>query len=145
VTRATVLTSPLHRVQAGHGRAFVTELPSTPPPAHRPARVAVMLALAHKIEDAIAKGVVQDQAEAARRLGLTRARLTQLLRLPRLAPDLQEHVLFLEATDGVEPLTERALRAVTRERQWAEQRVVFDGAHADAHEPVRAPRACRLR
>jgi hypothetical protein len=91
-------------------------------PVRRPARVAVMLALAHKITAAIGNGDLHDQAEAARRLGFSRARVTQLLALLQLAPDLQERVLFLEAVDGIEPLTERALRAVTRARSWEEQR-----------------------
>ena len=47
-----------------------------------------MLALAHKIQQAIDGGVVRDRAEVARRLGLTRARVTQLLDLALLAPDI---------------------------------------------------------
>ncbi len=85
----------------------------------------MMLALAHTVADAIASGKLVDQADAARRLGLTRARITQLLALLRLAPDLQEHVLFLEAVDGIEPLTERDLRKVTRVACWAQQRAML--------------------
>jgi len=59
-----------------------------PEPVRRPARVAIMLALAHKIQQAIDGGVVRDRAEVARRLGLTRARVTQLLDLALLAPDI---------------------------------------------------------
>jgi hypothetical protein len=81
-----------------------------------------MLALAHKIAEAIGSGQLRDQADAARRLGVTRARVTQLLALLQLAPDVQERVLFLEAVDGIEPLTERALRAVTRALHWTDQR-----------------------
>jgi hypothetical protein len=130
MTTGRVITSALHRVQQGHGRRFVSDPPRGP--VHRPARVALMLALAHKIRAAIGAGQLADQAEAARRLGCTRARLTQLLDLLRLAPDLQEQVLFLEAVDGAEPLTERTLRAVTREPSWAEQRRWF------GQQPTRA-------
>jgi hypothetical protein len=119
-----VITSTLHRVQRGHGKGFASE--PRRGPVRRPARVAIMLALAHKIRDAIARGQVHSQAEVARRLDLTPARLTQLLDLLRLSPDIQERVLFLEAIDGVEPLTERALRVVTHVSSWVEQRVVFD-------------------
>jgi hypothetical protein len=42
---------------------------------------ASMLALAHQIQGAIDRGELADQAEAARRLGLTRARLTQVIDL----------------------------------------------------------------
>jgi hypothetical protein len=79
----------------------------------------------HSIEAAISAGRIRDQGDAALRLGLSRPRITQLLALLGLAPDLQEHVLFLEAVDGVEPLTERDLRPVTRALCWADQRAML--------------------
>lgn len=63
-----------------------------------------------------------DRAAVARKLGLTRARVTQLLDLLLLAPDLQQPVLGLEAVDGAEPMSERALRAVAHAGSWGEQR-----------------------
>jgi hypothetical protein len=84
-----------------------------------------MLALAHKIQDAIDRGTVRDRAEVARRLGFTRARITHLLDLTLLAPDLQERVLGLEAVDGVEPMSERALRAVAHAGRWVAQRQMW--------------------
>ncbi len=118
-----VITGALYRVQRGHGKRFSTEPP--PGPVRKPARVAVMLALAHKIQEAIAQGKVRDQADVARRLGFTRARITHLLDLTLLAPDVQEQVLFLEAVDGVQPLSERALRVVAHVRIWEKQRPAF--------------------
>ncbi len=118
-----VVTGQLHRVQRGHGKRFVSEPP--PGPVRRPARVAVMLALAHKLQEAIAQGKVRDQADVARRLGFTRARITHLLDLLLLAPDLQEQVLFLEAVDGIQPFSERALRAVAHLGIWGKQRSAF--------------------
>jgi hypothetical protein len=81
-----------------------------------------MLALAHKIQEAIDAGAVRDRAEIARRLGFTRARITHLLDLTLLAPDVQERVLELEAADGLEPVSERRLRAVAHIQEWASQR-----------------------
>jgi len=123
MTSGTVVTGALHRVQRGHRKGFAAE--PGPAPVRAPARVAIMLALASKLREAIASGRVHDQAEAARHIGVTPPRLTQLLELLRLAPDLQERVLFLEAVDGIEPLTERRLRQVTREPLWARQRALF--------------------
>lgn len=126
MTHGKVVTSTLHRVRRRFGRQFVTEAPLPVAPVCRPARVAVMLAIAHKIAAAIGTGRLHDQADAARRLGVTRARTSQLLALLQLAPDLQERVLFLEAVDGIEPpLTERALRRVVHARDWSEQRARF--------------------
>ncbi len=118
-----VVTGQLHRVQRGRGKGFASEPP--PAPVRRPARVAVMLALAHRIQRAIDRGELADQAEAARRLGLTSARLTQLIALTHPAPKFQERILFLEAVGEREPLSERALRPVTRKTSWAEQRAGF--------------------
>ncbi len=91
-------------------------------PVRRPARVAQMLALAHRIEARIERGELRDRAHAAEVFALTRARVTQLCALTLLAPEIQEQLLFLEAVDGVEPLSERALRPVARALCWEEQR-----------------------
>ena len=96
--------------------------PPKPEPVRRPAKVARMLALAHHLQGAIDRGLVADRAAVARKLGLTRARVTQLLDLLMLAPDLQGRVLSLEAVDGSEPMAERTLRAVAHMGSWAEQR-----------------------
>jgi len=50
----------------------------------------------------------------ATRLGLSRARISQLLDLMLLAPDIQEQILLAESVDGVEPMSERAVRAAVR-------------------------------
>ncbi len=92
------------------------------PPVCRPARVARMLALAHHLQQAIDRGIVADRAAVARALGLTRARVTQLLDLLLLAPEVQEQVLALEAVSGVEPMTERELRRVVHAGPWVKQR-----------------------
>jgi hypothetical protein len=117
-----IFAGKLHRTQRGHGKAFLEGPPSRPPePVRRPARVAIMLALAHKIQSAIDRDVIRDRAEAAMRLGLSRARISQLLNLMLLPPRIQEQILFAESIDGIEPLSERALRAAVRTGSWREQ------------------------
>ena len=85
-----------------------------------------MLALAHHLQGAVDEGVVADRAPVARKLGLTRARVTQLLDLLLVAPDLQVAVLALEAVDGAEPMSERARRAVAHAGSWVEQRGTWE-------------------
>jgi hypothetical protein len=117
-----VMEGELHRVRDGRQKKFVN---SSSNPTARPARVAVTLALAHRIRNEILSGEIQSQADAARKLGLTRARLSQILELTNLAPEIQEEILFLEVIDRREPLRERALRGVLRASAWAEQRAAF--------------------
>ena len=45
------------------------------------------------------------------------------MNLTLLAPDIQEQVLFLEAVDGREPMSERDLRTVIYAGDWGAQRV----------------------
>lgn len=123
---ARIFTGQLFRVRDGHGWGFTAEAPEpSPAPVYRPARIARMLALAHRLETAIERGDYRDRADIARQLGFTRGRVTQLLDLTLLAPDIQEQILNLEAVDGREPVTERAIREVVAQTQWDEQRRVW--------------------
>ena len=87
-------------------------------PENRPSvsRAARMLALAHHIERLIDAGELVGYAEAARALGLTRARLTQVMKLLLLSPEIQQLVLL-----GKLPATERSLRHVVAEMEWPRQ------------------------
>jgi len=137
--RAQVFTGSIFRTRAGMGLRFDDVRPSTsaqrqesagsppppPEPVIRPAKVARMLALAHLLQRAIDRGEYESRADLARAYGLSRARITQLMDLLLLAPDIQEKVLFLEAVDGREPFGEPRLRRVTMADGWDGQRVVF--------------------
>jgi hypothetical protein len=118
-----VCDAPFRRVRRER-RVVLSMTPPQPKPepVRRPAKVAQQLALAHHLQAAIDRGAITDRADVARKLGLTRARVTQLLDLLLLAPDIQMAVLQLEAVDGAEPMAERTLRAVARAGTWVEQR-----------------------
>jgi hypothetical protein len=53
---------------------------------------------------------------------VTHARITQIMKLLDLAPDIQEQILFLEPTSN---LNERILRPVAAQLDWEEQRRLF--------------------
>lgn len=120
-----IIEKPLFRRKTRSVSLAETPPPAKPEPVRRPAKVAQQLALAHHLQNAIDRGLVADRAAVARKLGLTRARVTQLLDLLMLAPDLQEHVLRFEAVDGAEPMAERTLRAVAHAGTWGEQRAAW--------------------
>lgn len=88
----------------------------------RPLRVAQMLACAHQMQAMIERGEVQDRTELAGRFGFTRARITQLLDLLLLAPDIQEELLFSEVSAGRDRIHEHALRPIVCAPLWSEQR-----------------------
>jgi hypothetical protein len=117
-----VFTGRLFRVQRGRTKVFTRDEPIPPrPEPKRPLRVARMLALAHRMQAMLDSGEVEDQATLARRLGFSRARVTQLLDLLLLAPDIQEEILFTLMPPGRDPVTEHGLRGVVRASLWAEQ------------------------
>jgi len=68
-------------------------------------------------------GMVANQAEIARREGITRARVTQIMMLLRLAPVIQERILALPASAERQMLSERMLRPILaidcQEQQFA--------------------------
>jgi len=124
--------SVVDRVVRAHGgstgtrlRALADGQPLFEEPVQRPAVVAVQLALAISWERALATGELSSRSAVASGAGLTRARVTQLMNLTLLAPDIQEEVLFLEASDGVEPVGEHSLRQVLRAGRWPAQRAAW--------------------
>jgi hypothetical protein len=99
--------------------------PRTRAAPERPARVlrvARLLALAHQIDSMVRSGEYVDLADAARRLGLTRARVTQMANLTLLAPEIQEAILaWPPITEGRDPVTERTLRVIVAVPDWGRQ------------------------
>jgi len=89
-------------------------------------RVTRLLALAHRIEGMIRTGKLKDWAEAARLIGITRARMTQIINLLLLAPAIQEVILFLSPTEeGRDNLSENDLRAIVARVNWRQQEKDF--------------------
>ena len=98
--------------------------PTPPPPAAgRVPKVSRLMALALRVEDLLRRGEVRDYAELARLGHVTRARVTQIMNLLNLAPDIQEQILFLPpVTAGRDPIREWQVRPVAAEPLWSQQR-----------------------
>lgn len=74
-------------------------------------------------------GTVADYAELARLGHVTRARMSQIVNLLNLAPDIQEALLFLpEVVGGKDVVTERGLRKIVVNVSWKKQRIVWRNA-----------------
>ena len=99
----------------------VARRPSEPAGGSIP-RIARLLALAIRLEGLIREQTIPDYAAVARRGRVTRARMTQIMKLLDLAPDLQEQILFLPPLPR---LNERNLRPIVSRIDWHEQRRLF--------------------
>jgi len=95
-------------------------------------RVSRLMALAIRFDQLIREGVVADQAELAHLGHVSRARLTQIMNLLNLAPEIQEEVLFLPPTEsGRDPVSERLLRPIAAVPGWRRQRRMWKNLFSD--------------
>jgi hypothetical protein len=110
------------------GRPKKTAAPAPP----RIPRITRLMALAIKFQDMIDRGEVKDYADLARLGFVSRARVTQIMNLLNLAPQIQEALLFPNgSSDDWAQISEHALRAVTRAVVWQDQVRAFE-AHLAA-------------
>ena len=118
----TTVRFPVHLARPSH-KLVLRDGPRPAPVRGTVPRVARLLALAHHFQELLDGGVVRSQRALAELAGLTPPRVTQLMNLLLLAPDIQEEILFLpRVTQGRSPITERALRHVVATPVWSEQR-----------------------
>jgi predicted XRE-type DNA-binding protein len=105
-----------------------SDIPEAAVPGRLP-RITKMMALAIRLDHLIKTGQVSDQAELARVGHVSRARLTQIMDLNLLAPDIQEEILFLaRAGRGQELMSEQELRQIVAIHGWKEQRRMWNAA-----------------
>jgi hypothetical protein len=89
--------------------SFDGELPTSEAAGRSIPRIARLMALAIRFDRLLRKETIHDYAELARLGRVTRARMTQIMKLLDLAPDIQEQILFLPVIKG---LNERNLRPI---------------------------------
>ncbi len=120
-----------HVSTSDHGRGVIEpatsgELPkpqAEPKSVGRIPRITRLMALAIKFDGYLRDGVVSDYAELARAGHVTRARITQIMNLNLLAPDIQAAILALPRTvRGRDPIRERHIRPITKIASWRIQR-----------------------
>ena len=129
------VTKRIHFSMANKGKRQIKPGPQPvcDTPEGRVPRVSRLMALAIKFDHLLESGAVRDQAELAELGHITRARVTQIMSLLHLAPDIQEELLFLpRITEGRDPITERHLRPIAVKVDWARQRVAWRKLRARA-------------
>ena len=88
-------------------------------PTGRVPRLSRLMALAIKMEGLLRNGSVSSYGEITKLGQISSSRLSQILRLADLAPVIQEEILFLpKIRVGADPVTETAIREVSRLVDW---------------------------
>jgi hypothetical protein len=93
------------------------------PVAGRLPRITQVLALAIHLDTLIRKGDAKDYADIGRLGCLCRERVSQIMRLNYLAPDIQVELLYLPPMPSRRyPISETAVRKIANLLSWEDQR-----------------------
>src|SRR5262249_50668165 len=122
---ALILEGSIHFARQGRGarkELLSGPAPAAPQPGRAP-RVVRLMALAIRLDGLVRSGAVADYAELARLGHVTRARISQIMNLLLLAPDIQEALLFLPKIEsGKAPILLFQLQPIAATADWKKQR-----------------------
>ena len=125
--------SPTRRKPAESHASGAEGAEDQPAPRGRVPRISRIMALAIRLDGLIRDGVVTDYADVARLGHVSRARVTQIMNLLHLAPDIQEALLLLpEVSDGRDPIRERMVRPIAAVMDWRKQRKIWQKMRTSA-------------
>ena len=115
----------VHFQHIGHGgrKTLRPGEATVPLPPGRVPRVARLMALALRFDDLIRSAQIATYSELASLGQVTRARVSQIMSLLCLAPDIQEALLFLPPTlHGRDPITLADVLPLAAALDWRKQR-----------------------
>ena len=124
--QSLTIEKQVHFTRGRRARKVIQNGPK-PEPAPMPEgtipRLSRLMALAIRFDRLISDGEIEDQSDLARLGNVSRARVSQIMSLLYLAPEIQEAILFLPRTvKGRDPIRERKVRTITTELDWRKQR-----------------------
>lgn len=100
--------------------------PSRPCEPGRVPRVSRLMALAIRFDALVRGGVIENYAEIARLGHVTRARVSQVMNLLNLAPEIQEAILHLpRMLRGRAPIVLADLQPIASTPDWDRQRAMW--------------------
>ena len=118
------------QVDLGNGRAKQPAQGLTRPEGSnsrldRQHRLARQIALAHHFDHLLRTGQVKDMAALASMTDVSRARISQIVNLLQLAPDIQDRILLLSPRGRDGMMSSQSLRKIALISAWDEQRAAL--------------------
>lgn len=127
------VTFPVHFRNGNRGRRRMRKggRPESPDIEEgRVPRISRLMALAINFDGLIRQGVATDYSDIAGLGGVSHARISQVMNLLNLAPDIVEELLLLpKVATGHSPISEQMLRPIASEIDWAAQREMWHHLH----------------
>lgn len=108
------LEVPLHRLRQAHGAVGFQRRPAP----RLVSSLARSLAMGHLCVQLVESGAARDYGQVAAQLGISQARVSHMVQLTFLAPDIQGDLL-----QGRMPLRSPALRRLAGKSAWIDQRI----------------------
>lgn len=126
MTKPLTINRSFHVQTRRNGSKKLAKGKASSKPAGRVPRIARLLALAHHCRKLIHDGVIINQSELAHYGQISTTRMTQIMWLDNLAPDIQEQILALPRTvRGRDAILEREVRPIAKTHDWGEQRKIW--------------------
>lgn len=120
----------VRRPDKSHAIVSAEEVPKSRAPAGRVPRISRLMALAIHFDRLVREGNVADLSALARLAHVTQPRMTQIMNLNHLAPDIQEELLQLPRLgQGREQIHERLVRPIANKPDWQHQRRLWRSVH----------------
>ena len=128
------ITREFHTTRRRDGQQHLRPGPAPDTPKGKIPRISRLMALAIHCDELLRSGKVANQSALAEYAQITPARLTQILTLLNLAPDIQEEILFLPRTvKGRGEVKERDVRRIAMKQVWGAQREIWKLTGCNEH------------
>ena len=139
--QTVVCQIPFRRRVRQHRETITSPVEATPEiPAGRVPRLARLMALALRFEQLLQTGEISNYTQLAWLGHVSRARISQIMRLLSLSPEIQEDLLFLPRTlSGRDPIHLRQLLSVAAVLDWQRQIVLWKALQEKTQIMARLP------
>ncbi|TWU38513.1 hypothetical protein [Novipirellula artificiosorum] len=126
MSESLTINRKFHVAQKRDGRKQMQNGVAPSKPTGRVPRITRLLALAHRCHRLIQDGTIINQSELAHYGQISTTRMTQIMWMDNLAPDIQEEILFLPNTvKGRDPIKEADIRPIAKTLDWKKQRKMW--------------------